>query len=216
MYLCLCVCGYQATSSYQFFPRISSPFCFFAFLGSLCFPLTRQQSYAFCWGPNSSLVFGKELKSHVHPASERRPRLRGVYNPTLFSMGLARMALASIEESERVTDGVRVAALFGGPGWGSLSKPGVERITSLKIKGCNQRSSSPEAPLTIPSVGLLSRFCNSSRTRPAPRLSWKGGRIVGVAKGISFFRAKSWGYPSAEASGSPCLTQTPARSLLRA
>ncbi|CAJ1415135.1 unnamed protein product [Effrenium voratum] len=35
----------------------------------------------------------------------QRPRLRGVYNPTLFSMGLARMALASIEESERVTDG---------------------------------------------------------------------------------------------------------------
>ncbi|CAJ1345756.1 unnamed protein product [Effrenium voratum] len=28
----------------------------------------------------------------------QRPRLRGVYNPTLFSMGLARMALASIED----------------------------------------------------------------------------------------------------------------------
>ena len=27
--------------------RISSPFCFFAFLGSLCFPLTRQKRYFF-------------------------------------------------------------------------------------------------------------------------------------------------------------------------
>ena len=35
------------------FPR-SSPFCIFSFLGSHCFPLTRQKGLIFCWGPNSS------------------------------------------------------------------------------------------------------------------------------------------------------------------
>ena len=34
-------------------PELAS-FCFFAFLGSLCFPLTRQKDiYLFCRGPNS-------------------------------------------------------------------------------------------------------------------------------------------------------------------
>ena len=45
-----------AKIEYHIFPRISSPFCFFAFWGSLCFPLTRQTRYIICfWGPNSSL-----------------------------------------------------------------------------------------------------------------------------------------------------------------
>ena len=48
---------------FHLFPRISSPFCFFACLGLLCFPLTRQNRYIFCWGPNSSL----DLRTQVHP-----------------------------------------------------------------------------------------------------------------------------------------------------
>ena len=64
----------SARSKYAnvFFPRISSPFSFSAFCGSLCFPLTRQRRDIYiyyiyiyihiyiyiyiCWGPNSSLV----------------------------------------------------------------------------------------------------------------------------------------------------------------
>ena len=33
------------------FPRNSSPFCFFAFLGSCFFPQTKPKKYHFCWGP---------------------------------------------------------------------------------------------------------------------------------------------------------------------
>ena len=43
-------------------PRISSPFCSFAFLGSPFFSTNQAKQIFICWGPNSSLekkwVFG--------------------------------------------------------------------------------------------------------------------------------------------------------------
>ena len=40
-------------SPLQYFPRMSSPFCFFAFLGSLLFSTNQAKYIYFCWGPSS-------------------------------------------------------------------------------------------------------------------------------------------------------------------
>ena len=82
------------------FPRISSPFCFFVFWGSLCFPPTRQYIYIYTyiyiyifWGPNSSLVswwlglvvwgFEPQLPLKVQTTKPKPPRGKASHFPEL-------------------------------------------------------------------------------------------------------------------------------------
>ena len=64
---------------YIIFPRISSPFCVFAFLGFPVFSTNQANNIYFCWGPNSSLVmcicirmYINKTHTHTHDATHSR------------------------------------------------------------------------------------------------------------------------------------------------